>query len=244
VARDPQGVNNAPYSFPNPSLLQVGINRPINQPVLDHIDLIGGLVTGLRTPGAPDYAGQWPTNFDWLRADGTTPGLNDVYPVSDPRAGQPIVPAAAKNTTAALRAVFNTSNWTAVTVAGAPAVAMTFTLSGVTASQYVRLRGTNLPPSVPFETDANGNPLSDLYTNASDTTKLRIPCTTVGSNVPALGGRTPYTGNTIDGCPTHLPVVAGVKYSAYDVAAWADIWFYSNPIFIQLQNPSRVASAR
>ena len=30
--RDPAGTNYAPYSFPNPSLLQVGINRPINSP--------------------------------------------------------------------------------------------------------------------------------------------------------------------------------------------------------------------
>jgi hypothetical protein len=239
VVRDPQGVSNSPYTFPNPSLLQVGINQPLNRPVLDHIDLIGGLVTGLKTPGAPDYAGQWPANLDWLRADGTTAGLNDVYPVSDPRAGQPVVPPAAKNTSAAIKAVFSSSNWSPVTVAGAPGLAMTYTISGVTASQYVRLRGTNLPASVPFETDSNGNPLSDLYTNASDTTKLRIPCTTVGTNVPALGTRAPYTGNAIDGCPTHLPVVGGVRYSAYDVAAWADLWFYSNPIYIQLLNPVR-----
>jgi hypothetical protein len=244
VARDPQGVNFSPYTFPNPSLLQVGINRPINQPVLDHIDLIGGLVTGFKTPGAPDYAGQWPANTDWLRLDGTTAGLNDVYPVSDPRAGQPVVPAAAKNTSTAIRAVFNSANWSAVTVGGAPAVAMTYTVSGVTASQYLRLRGTNLPASVPWETDASGNPLSDLYTNASDTTKLKIPCTTVGTNVPALGGRNPYTGNSIDGCPTHLPVVNGVRYSAYDVAAWADLWFYSNPIYVQVQGATVVAGVR
>jgi hypothetical protein len=130
-----------------------------------------------------------------------------------------------------------------VSVGNEPAVAMTYTLNNVTQSQYVRLRGSNLPPSVPFETDASGNPLSDLFTNASDTTKLRIPCTTVGTTVPPLGSRTPYTGNTINGCPTHLPVVGGVKYSSYDVAAWADLWFYSNPIYIQTVTPSRVARA-
>jgi len=58
---------------------------------------------------------------------------------------------------------------------------MTFTVSGVTASQYLRLRGTNLPASLPFETDASGNPLSDLFTNEGDTSKLRVPCTTVGT---------------------------------------------------------------
>jgi hypothetical protein len=46
--RDPQGSNNCPYIFDNPSLAQpeVGISQPINEPVLDHIDLIAGSVTG------------------------------------------------------------------------------------------------------------------------------------------------------------------------------------------------------
>ena len=35
----------------NPSLAQVGISQPLNTPVLDHIDVIGGLVTGYKTPG-------------------------------------------------------------------------------------------------------------------------------------------------------------------------------------------------
>jgi hypothetical protein len=231
VARDPAGTNNSPYNFANPSLLQVGINRPLNLPVLDHIDLIGGLVTGLRTPGAPDYAGAWPTNTNWLRLDGSTADLS-------------VVPAAAKNTTAGIKAVFNSANWSPVVVGGAPAVAMTYTMSEVGQSQYLRLRGTNMPPSVPFETDASGNPLPDIFTNAANTALLRVPCTTVGANVPPLGSRKPYTGNSIDGCPTHLPVVNGVKYVAYDVAAWADLWFYSNPIYIQVASPSRVARAR
>ena len=51
AVRDPAGTNYSPYTFPNPSLLQVGINQPMNAPVLDHIDLISGLVTGYRTPG-------------------------------------------------------------------------------------------------------------------------------------------------------------------------------------------------
>ena len=83
--RDPAGTNYSPYTFPNPSLPQVGINQPINMPVLDHVDLIGGLVTGYKTPGAPDYAGEWPRNTDWLKADGTTADLSAV-------------PDAAKNT--------------------------------------------------------------------------------------------------------------------------------------------------
>ena len=63
------------------------MSQPINAPVLDHIDLIRGMVSGYKTPGTPDYAGEWPRNTDWLRADGTTADLS-------------VVPPAVKNTTA------------------------------------------------------------------------------------------------------------------------------------------------
>ncbi|MBO9686312.1 MAG: hypothetical protein J7598_06850 [Mitsuaria chitosanitabida] len=232
--RDPAGTNYSPYAFPNPSLLQVGINQPINQPVLDHVDLIRGLVSGYRQPGAADYAGEWPRNTDWLRTDGTTTGLANV-------------PAAAKNTTAAVIRTFNgagASPWVKVSsgVDNTGFLKMSYRIPAVTASQYVRLRGTNMPASVPYETDASGNPLADLYTNANDTSKLRIPCTTVGSNVPVNG--TTYTGNAIDGCPAHLPVVGGQKYVAYDVAAWSDLWFYSNPVYIEVSGSTTVAGVK
>ncbi len=81
AVRDPSGTNYSPYSFPNPSLAQVGISQPLNKPVLDHIDVIRGQVSGYKTPGAPDYSGQWPN--DWI----TNPNMDNV-------------PAAAKNTTA------------------------------------------------------------------------------------------------------------------------------------------------
>ena len=44
AVRDPAGPNFSPYTFANPSLMQIGVNTPINMPVLDHVDLIGGLV--------------------------------------------------------------------------------------------------------------------------------------------------------------------------------------------------------
>lgn len=109
---------------------------------------------------------------------------------------------------------------------------MTFRISAVKASQYVRLRGTNLPASVPWETDADGNPMSDLYTNAGDTGNLKIACTAVGTKVPDNGTTYAAGSAPIDGCPNHLPVVDGQKKVAFDVAAWADLWFYSNPIYI------------
>ena len=45
---------------------------------------------------------------------------------------------------------------------------------------------------------------------------------------------------TIDGCPNHLAVVAGQKMVSYDVAAWADLWFYSNPIYLEVSGASLV----
>src|SRR5262249_10218296 len=133
---------------------------------------------------------------------------------------------------------------------------MTLKITNVRASQYVRLRGTNLPPNVPFETDADGNPLPDLWTNATavNQTKagagdgfpannfLRIPCKATGTNVPATGGT--FTGTGIDGCPNHLPVVNGQKMVAFDVAAWADLWFYSNPIYIEVKGSTAVAGVK
>jgi len=133
---------------------------------------------------------------------------------------------------------------------------MTFRVSGVRDSQYLRLRGSNLPPSVPFETDANGNPLPDVWTNATAINPtvpngtdgiaansfLRIPCTAVGTSVPDNGAV--YTGAAIDGCPAHLPVINGQKYVAFDVAAWSDLWFYSNPIFIEVAGSTMVAGVK
>jgi len=231
AVRDPGGLNNSPYSFNNPSLTQISIAEPMNRPVLKNFDLIGGAVTGLIAPGSPNYAGEWPRNGAWLDpATGLTAGLSAV-------------PAAAKNTSTALLSTFNSSNWSVVSTAadGTRVIAATFPLVASN-SRYVRLRGSNLPASTPWETDASGNPLADAYTNAVSTALLRIPCTVTGSNVPAMSSRRPYTGNNIDGCPGHLPVVSGVRYSAFDVAAWADLSFYSNPIYVQVTGSSVVAS--
>ncbi len=236
VVRDPSGTNYAPYSFSNPSLAQVGIQQPINRPELDHVDVIRGLVTGYKTPGSAEYAGQWPS--DWI----TNPNLANV-------------PAGAKNTSAAVIKTFTDKSWASVRGDREYKV-MTFKLSNLKASQYLRLRGTNLPPSVPFETDAKGNPLADLHTNAAavnPTTpggadgqpaaaNLKIVCAVAGTNLPDNG--TTYTGAEINGCPNHLPVKDGKKYVAFDVAAWSDLWFYSNPIFIEVKGSTKVAGIR
>jgi hypothetical protein len=221
AVRDPKGTNYSPYTFANPSLAQSGIGQPLNEPVLDHVDVISGKVTGYKSPNSPDYAGQWPN--DWI----TNPNMDNV-------------PAGAKNTTAAVVRTFSRRNWN--TANGGEFKIMTFRIPHVNASQYVRLRGTNLPPSIPFETDGDGNPLPDLATNAGRVNptvnggtdgqpanaNLRIPCATVGPN-------------DFDGCPAHLPVVNGQKMVAFDIAAWSDLWFYSNPIYIEVKGGTRVA---
>ncbi|MEI7443745.1 MAG: hypothetical protein WCK28_02550 [Burkholderiales bacterium] len=236
VVRDPAGTNYSPYSFPNPSLAQVSINQPMNAPVLDHIDVIRGMVTGYRTPGAADYTGEWPRNTAWLRTDGSTAGLGAV-------------PAAAKNLSAAILRTFNgngASAWTPVTstVDGTQLLKMSFRIPAVQASQYVRLRGTNIPASVPYETDASGNPLPDFFTNAATVANLRIPCTTVGTNVPANNVLWDQSAGPIDGCPNHLAVLNGQKMVSYDVAAWADLWFYSNPIYVEVGGSTVVAGVQ
>jgi hypothetical protein len=232
VVRDPAGTNYSPYTFANPSLAQIGIAQPLNAPVLDHIDLIRGMVTGYRTPGAADYSGEWPRNTAWLAADGSTP------------ADLSSVPAAAKNTSTAIIRTFSGSGgtpWVPVTspVDGSGFLKMTYRIPAVAASQYVRLRGTNLPPNVPFETDASGNPLADVFTNAGNTSRLRIPCATVHS-----------AGSQFDGCPDHLPTapagspIAGQKAVAYDIAAWGDLWFYANPIYVEIIGGQLVAGVK
>ena len=252
VVRDPAGANYAPYSFPNPSLQQIGISQPLNMPVLDHIDLIQGMVTGYKTPGASDYAGQWPNNW-----------LNNVVAGLSKADLDATVPVAAKNPSAAVIKTFSgsgSSAWTPVTssVDGTQFLAMTYRIPAVSASQYVRVRGTNMPAAVPFETDANGNPLPDLYTNATTTVtdatataakpatpgSLKIACKATGSNVPSNSVLYVQGSALIDGCPNHLPTVNGVKYVAYDVAAWSDLWFYANPIYIEVSGSTIVAGVQ
>ena len=242
AARNPSGPGNnlpnfSPYTFSNPSLLQVSINQPINKPVLDHVDLIAGnVVSQPKIFTDADYAGQWPS--DWLSS---TNNYSTGASTATTALTTSQVPAAAKNLTASVLSTFSGSSGFTATVGtdGSTYQVMAFTVNP-TDSKYFRMRGTNIPPNTPWETDAAGNPLPDYYTNATGGgTQLKIPCTTTGT-VPAVSTRSPVTG-TISACPSHLPVVNGQKMVAYDVAAWSDLWFYSNPIYIQVNGSTTVA---
>ena len=46
--------------------------------------------------------------------------------------------------------------------------------------------------------------------------------------IPASGGLPAYTGKAV----------------AYDVAAWSDLWFYSNPIFVEVSGSTMVAGIK
>ncbi len=130
--KDPDALNNG------------GLN-----PMVDHVDLIKGLVTGKIDPSSDAY--------DEYGVHGTT----------------------------GIEATFTDAEW----VVNGEWTEMTLVLSDVLEDCFLRLRGTNMAPNTPFETDEFGNPLLDFL--ATDN----------------LG---------LDGADE----------------AWADLWFYSNPIFI------------
>lgn len=197
AVRDPQGTNLSPYSFANPSLKQINVTQPLNAPVLDHVDVITGNVTGYTDPtDVARYAGAWTANK-----------------------GTP----AAVNTSTKIAKVFTKASWTA---AADGTLTMSYRVPAVKASQYLRLRGSNLPASTPYEMDANGNPIKDFDADGN------IPCSDAA-------------------CPAHMrvapagkAVTAGAKTSSLDVAAWADLWFYSNPVFVEVVNSVKVAGVK
>lgn len=194
--RDPEGTNRSPYSIPNPSLLQVGINQPLNQPVLHHVDLIGGLVTGYIQPDDPRYSGAAPGG-----RNGEQDSPNTLNPSTS------------------VKATFSAANWRAL-----PGGWRTFIyrMPDVRTSQYLRLRGTNMPPGVPNETDEAGNPLVDSLADNI----------TVIPTDPACAD--PEQAPNVLNCVTHLQAQGAGRRLNFDVEAFTDLWFYSNPVFIEV----------
>ncbi len=160
---DPGAKSNSPYSFPNPSLKQIGISQALNNPQVAHMDLIAGEVGPQLTPADPDYFNPLAPNTTRIVASWENPELSTEQTEDQTY----------------------TLTWTA-----------NFTNDG-----YVRARASNLPPGTPNERDADGNPLSDALSD-------NIVCDDAA-------------------CPPH---VFGVLTA--DLEAWADIWLYTNPIFI------------
>jgi hypothetical protein len=164
--RDPKGANNSPYSFDNPSLLQIGVNQPLNKPELVHVDLITGSVNSIIKPTDADYR-------------------------------NPLAPG-----TTVMAKMWTSSDWKSFGKDG-EWKKMVYVLKNVSGDKYVRIRGSNIPAGTPNEQDENGNPLPD---NLSD----NIACSDAA-------------------CPEHIN-----GFLDADVEAWADVWFYANPIFIEV----------
>jgi hypothetical protein len=81
-------------------------------------------------------------------------------------------------------------------------------------SIFIRLRGTNLPADVPFETDAEGNPLADSEAN---------------DNLYAIMDAEELEDKLFE------DVVITTNSKLDEVAeAYADLWFYTNPIYIEV----------
>jgi hypothetical protein len=176
---DPEGKNHSPYSFPNPSLWQLGIEQPLNMPEVDNVQLICGDVTGKISPRSDDYT------------KATNDNMWDVVVVSRDEM------------------MDEGDGWYSYEYY-------------VTAENdfYCRLRGTNLPPATPYETypletDAPEGPGGPMPDNDFAGTGLYgaeyIPC-------------------DFEDCPEHIG-----GYLTNDVEAWADIWFYANPIFVDVK---------
>ena len=108
---------------------------------------------------------------------------------------------------------------------------------------------------MPYETDANGNPLPDLWTNAAPVAYVSIHDACAGAT-GHLEDRLQVSRNNVR-IPVHVhrqrPSSTDVRShlghsstvrntSRYDVAAWSDLWFYSNPIFIEVSGSAQIAS--
>jgi hypothetical protein len=180
---DPDTPNECSLDMDNPSLAQIGISQPLNMPVLDHIDLIGGTITGnVPMTDFSDVENQSYVNTDY-------------------------------GTDAAVVATFERQG--GVEKNGYMTYVYKFKADK---DMYFRLRGTNLPANVPFETDSAGNPLADSLAND------KLYDAVMDLDLDALEDKL-FEWVEYD-TASKLPEVA---------EAFADLWFYSNPIFIKVK---------
>ena len=206
---DPEGVNNSPYSFPNPSIAQLGVSLPINEPTLAFVDVIRGDITGEVLPDTPEYT----SNVSNPTTEIFASFENNISDAAD-------------------KGDFTGEGDELIAT-------MTIPASDFTNSMYFRVRGTNMPKGTPFETDANGNPLLDDFSMfipcfaapQEDLTVTPVPNNSAFSAQLQVAAE--FDGSV---CPDHLPVDSmGVRYIDADVEAWSDLWFYANPIFVRVR---------
>lgn len=171
---DPKGTNNCPLDMYNPSLLAVDIEQPLNAPVLHHIDLITGSITG-----------NVPTTIE------DDPVATDYE--TDAAVYQTFYRNGGKNKHGYMTYVINIKP---------------------ESSMFLRLRGTNLPAGVPDETDSEGNPLADSVVNDS---------------LYSL-----YDNSVLEEALFEDVTIATNSKLDEVAEAYADLWFYSNPIYIEV----------
>jgi hypothetical protein len=185
---DPNTPNNCPLDMENPSLAQVGISQPLNLPVLDHIDVIAGSITGnVPMTDLSDVENQSYVNTDY----GTDAAVIETFVCNEDKKKCKKGKKKSKNGYITYVMHIKPEN-----------------------SMFIRLRGTNMPANVPFETDEAGNPLADSLAN---------------DNIYAIMDPVELEANLFEG----EEIDTNSKLD--DVAeAYADVWFYSNPIYIKV----------
>lgn len=114
-------------------------------------------------------------------------------------------------TDASVAMTFNGSNWKA-NKNGVIQVKYTMTVDN---DMFIRLRGTNMPANVPNETDEAGNPLLD---------------TLAVDNIYGNLDKAELEGSLFDG--VEITSNSSLQWVA---AAYADLWFISNPIYIEVK---------
>jgi hypothetical protein len=198
---DPAEPNFCPLNMDNPSLAQIGISQPLSRPVLDHIDLIAGTITG-NVPTTNQ-------EFD----ESVCEGITDPEDLDECLFGewQKAVAATDYGTDAAVIKTFERNGGKDKNGY------MTYVMNiKPEKSMFIRVRGTNLPANVPFETDADGNPLADTEADEN----IYDPMEDEGVFNDKL-------------FPEYSDILNFSKLG--EVAeAYADLWFYSNPIYIKV----------
>lgn len=117
---DPVGINNNTFS-------------DYKNPILDHIDLIEGQVSGLVSPSSPDYAKDSVLTTKVIARFDANGGSKD------------------SNGLVSLKWKDSGDGWKTITYQ-----------AEVIGDMYFRLRGTNLALNAPGESDGTGNPLPDI----------------------------------------------------------------------------------